>query len=552
MPTKAYFPRSDRYIDGADRRPREPQLTVGSAADGRPPGRRGSLAADAVALHDPPAAAARPRTAHPAARRPPAGSSDAAPQAVAVGDWLWTCRVGAEPDLCDELQTYGLRGRELQPGLCASPARPRTAQKEDAELTFARQGLPVQAVGAAQVPQLAAFIAELFADRRQAQKGSGLALHVFAPDSDAGNMLAGAVLELHERLTAALLAAGVPLLPDGRTAHAEGGKLAQVCLLGADQVAVGVLPARAAPSLFPGGRQRFKKPKDAPARSALKLTEALAWLGHGPQAGEVCVDLGAAPGGWSQVLLDRRCHVVAIDPGRLAPHLGGRLEHLRTNAFTFEPELPADWVLCDMAYRPLEVAGLLAKWGRRRWAQFLLANIKLPMSRRVAMLARVREILTTGGWTGLRMRQLYHDRDEVTLAGWRGFGVDTRVQRGAASDYGEDAPESGATDRRSPHGRSGPAKPATAAPGRGGAGQPAKPGRGHTGQPSKSKPKPGRGRPGAATPARSAGGGDRPGPFPPTAPPGRGRSAGAPKPPAGRGNRKTPTGPSGKSPRPRR
>ncbi|HRI51319.1 MAG TPA: 23S rRNA (cytidine(2498)-2'-O)-methyltransferase RlmM [Pseudomonadota bacterium] len=431
---------------------------------------------------------------------------------MAVGDWLWACRAGAEPDLCDELRTYGLSGWVLQPGLCASPARPRTAQKEDAELTFARQGMPVQAVGAADVQFLAKFIGEVFADRRQAQRGSGLALHVFAADSDAGNLLAAVVLELQARLSAALVAAGVPLLPDARTAHAEGGKLAQVCLLTAEQVAVGVLPARAAPSLFPGGRQRFKKPKDAPARSALKLTEALAWLGHGPQAGEVCVDLGAAPGGWSQVLLERRCHVVAIDPGRMAPHLVGRLEHLRTNAFTFEPELPADWVLCDMAYRPLEVAGLLAKWGRRRWAQFLLANIKLPMNRRVDMLARVREILTTGGWTGLRMRQLYHDRDEVTLSGWRGFGVDTRVQRSAPT--AADAPAPAATRPRQR-----PPRPRTAAT---------------------AKPKASAGRSGGAAK--------------PKAPPTRGRpgSPAKPKAPPPRGRRSTPVAPSHKPPRPRR
>jgi 23S rRNA (cytidine2498-2'-O)-methyltransferase len=311
----------------------------------------------------------------------------------------------------------------VQPALCASPGRPRTTQREDAELTFARQGLPVQVLGAADAELLAGQIQKI--SRRTA--GKPLALHVFAPDSDAGNLRSAAALALQARLSEVLRAQGATLLPDGRAAHEAGGELAQVCLLSDDQVAVGVLPARSAPSLFPGGRQRVRRAKDAPARSGLKLSEALAWLGHGPQAGEVCVDLGAAPGGWSQVLLDRRCHVVAIDPGRLAPHLQGRLEHLRMNAFSFEPEIPADWVLCDMAYRPLEVAALLAKWGRKRWAQFLLANIKLPMSRRVDMLARVREILQTGGWTGLRMRQLYHDRNEVTLTAWRGFGIDTRV-----------------------------------------------------------------------------------------------------------------------------
>ena len=378
---------------------------------------------------------AAPRSVKPAAARASARSGEPAParvaghapKPVAIGEWLWACRAGSEPDLCDELLSHGLTGRVVQPALVASAARPRNQHKEDVELAFARQGLPVQALCTTDAQELATLIGQFTADRRFTPEGSGLALHVFSPDSDEGNLRAAAVLTLQARLTETLTEAGIALLADGKTAHGEGGRLIQVCLLDEEHAALGVLPARAAPSLFPGGRQRYKKPKDAPARSALKLVEALAWLGHGPQSGEVCVDLGAAPGGWSQVLLERRCHVVAIDPGRLAPHLTGRLEHLRMNAFSFEPEIPADWVLCDMAYRPLEVAGLLAKWGRHRWAQFLLANIKLPMNRRVDMLARVREILATGGWTGLRMRQLYHDRDEITLSAWRGFGIDTRV-----------------------------------------------------------------------------------------------------------------------------
>jgi 23S rRNA (cytidine2498-2'-O)-methyltransferase len=175
----------------------------------------------------------------------------------------------------------------------------------------------------------------------------------------------------------------------------------------------------------------MRRPRGAPSRSSQKLIEALVWLGHGPEAGDQCVDLGAAPGGWAQVLAERRCRVLAVDLGHLTlpPAVRSRVYHLRKNAFEFIPEESVDWVFCDMAYRPLEVAALLARWGRRHWARFLLANIKLPMRKRVEMLNRVREILATGGWTGLRARQLYHDRDEVTLFAWRGFGQESRSFR---------------------------------------------------------------------------------------------------------------------------
>ena len=356
------------------------------------------------------------------AREEQANVASSPPQ-VRVGDWLWLCRQGAENDVCEELALYRVTGEMVQPALVRSSAKPR----EEVLLTFARQGLPVDAI----LPPDAQAIVQ--AVRRLIKRP--VVVQVFAPDSDTGNTLSSRAEGLSEILVHLLREASVDVLSDGDAALQAGGQLVQVCFLARDQVAVGVLAAVKAQSIFPGGRQRFRKPKDAPSRSARKLEEAMVWSGYSPAPGEVCVDLGAAPGGWSQVLVERRCHVVAIDPGRLAPEIARRVEHLRMNAFGFAPEIPADWVVCDMAYRPLEVAALLARWGRHRWAQFLIANFKLPMKKRVEMVGRIREILATGGWTGLKIRQLYHDREEVTVAAWRGFGRDTRVPvRATASE----------------------------------------------------------------------------------------------------------------------
>jgi 23S rRNA (cytidine2498-2'-O)-methyltransferase len=159
----------------------------------------------------------------------------------------------------------------------------------------------------------------------------------------------------------------------------------------------------------------------APSRASMKLVEALAWLDRSPEPGDLCVDLGAAPGGWSWVLLEQRARVIAVDPAKLDRSLVGRkgLIHAQGDAFRFNPEEPADWLFCDLAWRPLEAAGLLAKWARRAWARLLVANIKLPMRKKAEYLFRVRDILEDGGWTSLRVRQLYHDRDEVTFGAVR-------------------------------------------------------------------------------------------------------------------------------------
>ena len=88
---------------------------------------------------------------------------------------------------------------------------------------------------------------------------------------------------------------------------------------------------------------------------------------------------------------------------------------MKASAFDFAPDEPADWLFCDMAWRPLEVAQLLAKWGRRKWTRLVVANVKLPMKKKVAMVAEVRDVLSKAGYTRLVTRQLYHDRDEITV-----------------------------------------------------------------------------------------------------------------------------------------
>ena len=56
--------------------------------------------------------------------------------------------------------------------------------------------------------------------------------------------------------------------------------------------------------------------------------------------GELCVDLGAAPGGWTVVLAERGARVIAVDPGRLAPEVARRrgVTWVGRSAFDFSPE----------------------------------------------------------------------------------------------------------------------------------------------------------------------------------------------------------------------
>lgn len=376
-----------------------------------------------TAFSEPSIESSHPKTLQRPRRGPPAPAVTSSRAELAVGEWLWACRVGSEADLIEEIMSHGTEASQLQPGLVRSPKRPVGPHRSTPMLAYGRQGFPVLGVQTLGDSQEAAIEAIASACARELKRSA--CVQVFAADTEEGRSLSTLGQALQEGLSHALQRRNKPLVEDGKAAQAEGGQLVQVCMLSKTTWAYGVILVAVAPSLYPGGVLRIRRPKGAPSRSAQKLLEALAWLGHGPEAHESCVDLGAAPGGWSLVLAARRCRVLAVDLGSLMPEVAQQVYHTRTNAFLFVPEESVDWLFCDMAYRPLEVAALLARWGRRRWARFLLCNIKLPMKKRVEMIRRVREILSTGGWTDLRVRQLYHDRDEVTIFGWRGFGQDT-------------------------------------------------------------------------------------------------------------------------------
>jgi 23S rRNA (cytidine2498-2'-O)-methyltransferase len=282
---------------------------------------------------------------------------------------------------------------------------------------FARLGLRVMASFPQEPPEtLAATVAQAVA---ALPPPAPLVLQAFTPDTPQGNALAAQAESLREAVHGLLPTSR--LLEDADRAREAGALLVSLCMAPGVTV-LGAVHAREALSLAPGGRRRMRRAGESPSRAAMKLEEALDGMPFEPGRGDVCVDLGAAPGGWTQRLVSRGAKVIAVDPARLMPELASnpRVRHVQESAFAFAPDEPVDWLFCDMAWRPLEVAQLLAKWGRRGWASHLVANIKLPMKDKNPILLRVRHTLTEdGGWKGLTVRQLYHDRDEVTVTAHR-------------------------------------------------------------------------------------------------------------------------------------
>ena len=182
--------------------------------------------------------------------------------------------------------------------------------------------------------------------------------------------------------------------------------------------------AFAARELWRGGQRRMADDPLAPSRSYLKIEEAYAVLGREPAPGETVCDLGAAPGGWSYSAARRGAQVTAVDNG---PLKGGALghpliTHLREDAFKFRPAEGAafDWLFCDLVEEPHHVVeNLIMPWLRSGWCRRFVVNLKFGRTDPLALLREVRApgspFLTHA--TQLRIRHLYHDREEFTLVG---------------------------------------------------------------------------------------------------------------------------------------
>jgi 23S rRNA (cytidine2498-2'-O)-methyltransferase len=173
-----------------------------------------------------------------------------------------------------------------------------------------------------------------------------------------------------------------------------------------------------------GGQRRMADDALAPSRSYLKVEEAYVVLGREPSPGETVCDLGAAPGGWSYSAARRGARVVAVDNG---PLKGGALdhpliEHRREDAFKFTPRAGEvfDWLFCDLVEEPHHVLrDLIAPWLTRSWCRRFVVILKFGRTDPLALLGEVRAknspfVTRTAK---LRVRHLYHDREEFTLVG---------------------------------------------------------------------------------------------------------------------------------------
>ena len=167
---------------------------------------------------------------------------------------------------------------------------------------------------------------------------------------------------VHHR-RAALIEARLPPVKARPLAFPEpapAGHLGGWTMLAADTLLAS--PAKTSP--FVNGAPRFVEDRDGPpSRAYLKLWEGLTRLARMPGPGEECLDLGAAPGGWTWVLARLGATVTAVDKSPLEPAIAAMqgVTWLGESAFGVEPR-PVDWLFSDIICYPDRLLGLVERW----------------------------------------------------------------------------------------------------------------------------------------------------------------------------------------------
>lgn len=177
---------------------------------------------------------------------------------------------------------------------------------------------------------------------------------------------------------------------------------------------------------LPGGLgflSKSEKPSnELPSRAGGKIREVLALLEelevnktHFPN----WLELGAAPGGMTQCLLDWGVNVTAVDLADMSPSVlkNKGLRHLRINAQQLKGASEFDAILSDMNGPYENAARIVANLGATlNQDAFVVFTLKLPkLSDAKKALAEVTQCFRTHSLEILATKHLFHNRQEVTV-----------------------------------------------------------------------------------------------------------------------------------------
>jgi 23S rRNA (cytidine2498-2'-O)-methyltransferase len=210
-----------------------------------------------------------------------------------------------------------------------------------------------------------------------------------------------------------------------RKASARNCRVLDVVVVEPNEWWIGYHQAVKTAERWPGGAIPVRLPSHAVSRAYAKLEEAIQWSGFPLSPGDECVEVGCAPGGASQALLDRGLFVTGIDPAEVDPvllehprfrHLKKRGSDVRRREFE-----GVRWLVADMNIAPQgtldEVEAIVGHPDVS--IRGLVLTLKISEWNVAEQLPKFVERVRGWGYRDVRCRQLVTGGQEICLVALR-------------------------------------------------------------------------------------------------------------------------------------
>jgi len=173
---------------------------------------------------------------------------------------------------------------------------------------------------------------------------------------------------------------------------------------------------------WPGGVPELDVPEGVVSRTYLKMVEALQWSGLPLQQGDSCVEIGSAPGGSCQALLERGLAVTGVDPADMDETLlaSPYFTHLRARAKDLKRRRFSDfrWLMSDASVAPnytLDAVEAIVTHSSVK-IEGLLLTLKMPDWKLAENIPDFTKRVRSWGYRFVRARQLAYNRREICVA----------------------------------------------------------------------------------------------------------------------------------------
>lgn len=179
---------------------------------------------------------------------------------------------------------------------------------------------------------------------------------------------------------------------------------------------------------WPGGVPVLSPPEDMISRAYLKISEAVKWSQIPIGKQDLCVEIGSAPGGSCQYLLEFGTKVIAIDPAKLSSKISSNpnLVHIQKRGKEIKRSLlrNAKWLFCDANVTPNAILSTIESWANDsiRFRGILL-TLKIADESWFDQIEEYRQRIKNLGYSFIKTRQLAFNRQEICLAAFRNKAV---------------------------------------------------------------------------------------------------------------------------------